>query len=136
MAKITLGWEEWVSLPQLGIPALTAKIDTGAKTSAIHAFAIEPFGSQHAPNVRFGIHPIPHRPDVEIFCSARLVDRREVTSSNGDKELRYVLMTPVKIGDVEGTVEGEFGCSRLRFGGKVGDLRQLVTIRLCCAMAS
>lgn len=105
MAKITLGWEEWVSLPQLGIPAVTAKIDTGAKTSAIHAFAIEPFGSRHAPNVRFGIHPIPHRPDVEIFCSARLVDRREVTSSNGEKELRYVLMTPVKIGDVEWPIE-------------------------------
>lgn len=68
MDQIILGWEEWVSLPGLGLPALTAKVDTGARTSALHAFAIEPFGGQHKPNVRFGIHPIPERPDIEIFA--------------------------------------------------------------------
>lgn len=105
MDRQILGWEEWVALPGLGIPALTAKIDTGAKTSAIHAFAIEPFGNPNAPNVRFGMHPIPDRPEVEIFCSARLVDRREVTSSNGEKELRFVITTPVRIGDMEWPIE-------------------------------
>lgn len=105
MDKVVLGWEEWVSLPGLGIPALAAKIDTGAKTSALHAFAIEPFGTGSAPYVRFGIHPLPDRPEIEIFCSARLVDRREVISSNGEKELRYVIVTPVKIGENEWPIE-------------------------------
>jgi ribosomal protein S6--L-glutamate ligase len=105
MDQIILGWEEWVSLPGLGLPALTAKVDTGARTSALHAFAIEPFGGQHKPNVRFGIHPIPERPDIEIFCSASLVGRREVTSSNGDSELRYVIRTPIRIGRTEWPIE-------------------------------
>ncbi len=105
MDKIILGWEEWVSLPELGLPALTAKVDTGARTSALHAFAIEPFGDAQKPNVRFGIHPIPERPDIEIFCSAPLIGRREVTSSNGEAELRYVIRTSVKIGSVEWPIE-------------------------------
>jgi ribosomal protein S6--L-glutamate ligase len=100
-----LGWEEWVSLPQIGIPAMIAKIDTGARTSALHAFAIEPFGSDQNPYVRFGIHPIPERPDVEVFCSAKLVDRREVTSSNGEKELRHVIETVIRFGEKEWPIQ-------------------------------
>ncbi len=103
--QIFLGWEEWIALPGLGIPAMTTKIDTGARTSALHAFAIEPFGSSQKPYVRFGIHPIPDRPDVETFCSAPLVDRREVTSSNGEKELRYVIRTSARIGDLEWPID-------------------------------
>ena len=103
--QIFLGWEEWMALPKIGIPALTVKIDTGARTSALHAFAIEPFGSAKKPYVRFGIHPIPDRPDVEVFCSAPLVDRREVVSSNGEKELRYVIRTPARIGDLEWDID-------------------------------
>ncbi|MBT3991580.1 MAG: 30S ribosomal protein S6--L-glutamate ligase [Rhodospirillaceae bacterium] len=105
MSQETLGWEEWASFPKLGIPAIIAKIDTGARTSALHAFAIEPFGSDANPFVRFGIHPVPDRPDIEIFCSAKMVDRREVTSSNGEKELRYVIETPVQIGDTIWPIE-------------------------------
>jgi len=105
MEQMLLGWEEWVALPGLGLPALTAKVDTGARTSALHAFAIEPFGGAHKPNVRFGIHPIPDRPDIEIFCSAPLVGRREITSSNGDSEMRYVIRTPVRIGEEEWPIE-------------------------------
>lgn len=103
--QIVLGWEEWISLPKLGIPAIAAKIDTGARTSALHAFAIEPFGSDHNPFVRFGVHPIPDHPEVEVYCSAKLIDRREVTSSNGEKELRYVIETQVRIGDKEWPIE-------------------------------
>ncbi|MEL6363735.1 MAG: 30S ribosomal protein S6--L-glutamate ligase [Pseudomonadota bacterium] len=96
-AALEFGWEEWVSLPGLGLPALKAKTDTGARTSALHAFAIEPFGSVSRPKVRFGVQPIPDRPEIEVFCSADLVDRREVTSSNGEAELRYVVRTPVSV---------------------------------------
>jgi ribosomal protein S6--L-glutamate ligase len=94
-----LGWEEWVALPELGLPAVKAKVDTGARTSALHAVFVEPFGPARARKVRFGVHPIPARADVEIICTAPVVDRREVRSSNGEREQRYVIATPIRIGD-------------------------------------
>ena len=97
-APFAVGWEEWAALPDLGLPALRAKVDTGAKTSALHAFDIEPFGPARSPHVRFAVHPIPGRSDVTIACSAAIVDRREVTSSNGDTDYRYVIETPVQLG--------------------------------------
>ena len=100
-----IGWEEWVALPELGLPAIKAKVDTGAKTSALHAFLIEPFGTAAQPMVRFGIHPIPGRDDIEIYCSAPVVDRREVTSSNGEKETRLVIRTRIAIGEREWKIE-------------------------------
>jgi len=93
-----IGWEEWVALPALGLPALRAKIDTGARTSALHAFDIEAFGPSSAPKVRFAIHPIPGRDDVSIPCSAAIIDRREVTSSNGESEWRYVIASDIVLG--------------------------------------
>ncbi|WP_068115543.1 30S ribosomal protein S6--L-glutamate ligase [Tropicimonas marinistellae] len=93
-----LGWEEWVALPDLGLPAMKAKVDTGAKTSALHAFDIEPFGPAANPKVRFSVHPIPGEEEISIPCSADIVDRREVTSSNGESELRYVIGTDIQIG--------------------------------------
>lgn len=98
MAEFILGWEEWVALPELGIPAVLAKTDTGARTSALHAAQIEPFGPAARPRVRFLVQPWPERPDVEIVCAAPLVDRREVTSSNGDTELRYIVKTQLSVG--------------------------------------
>ena len=100
-----LGWEEWVSLPELGLPAIVAKIDTGAKTAALHATAIEPFGSERRPYVRFKVHPVPDKPEIEINCSAKVVDRREITSSNGETELRYVIETNVRIGEETWPIE-------------------------------
>ncbi|KCZ45459.1 30S ribosomal protein S6--L-glutamate ligase [Hyphomonas pacifica] len=94
-----LGWEEWLSLPDLGLPAIKAKVDTGARTSALHASVIETFGPPDAPQVRFLIQPDPSDPGLEITCSAPVVDRREVTSSNGDTELRYVIQTDVQMGE-------------------------------------
>ncbi|WP_246002206.1 30S ribosomal protein S6--L-glutamate ligase [Pacificibacter maritimus] len=98
-AAFALGWEEWAQLPDLGLPALKVKVDTGARTSALHAFDIEPFGPASAPMVRFNIHPVPGREDIVISCSAKVVDRREVTSSNGETELRYVIGSTIQMGD-------------------------------------
>lgn len=96
---LTLGWEEWINLPDLGLPAIKAKVDTGARTSALHAVEIEPFGPAENPQVRFVIQPDPKNPSLELTCSARVVDRRDVTSSNGETELRYVIETMAAIGD-------------------------------------
>jgi ribosomal protein S6--L-glutamate ligase len=92
-------------MPQLGLPAIKAKIDTGARTSALHAFSIETFGPEHQPKVRFGVHPVEDRDDIEVYCTAKVVDRRQVISSNGLSELRYIIETPIKIGDREWPIE-------------------------------
>jgi len=102
---LVLGWEEWLSLPGLGLAALKAKIDTGARTSALHAFDIETFGPIERSMVRFSVHPVRARDDVVVHCAARVVDRREVASSNGERELRYVIATPVRIGGREWPIE-------------------------------
>lgn len=96
--NFVLGWEEWLELPKLGLPAIRAKIDTGAKTPALHAVEIEPFGSAEKPQVRFLIQPNPNDPSLEVTCSAQVVDRREVTSSNGETELRYVVTSAISMG--------------------------------------
>jgi ribosomal protein S6--L-glutamate ligase len=96
-ADFMIGWEEWVALPDLGLPAIKAKVDTGARTSALHASVIEPFGPPEHPQVRFLVQPDPDRPELEITCSAPVTDRRNVTSSNGDTEQRYVILAKVQI---------------------------------------
>jgi ribosomal protein S6--L-glutamate ligase len=103
--SLILGWREWVSMPQLGLPAIKAKIDTGARTSALHAFSIETFGPDSQPKVRFGVHPVEDRDDIEIWCTAKVIDRRQVISSNGQSEMRYIIRTPIRIGDREWPIE-------------------------------
>ena len=102
--NFVLGWEEWASLSELGLPALKVKVDTGAKTSALHAFAIEPFGEGQR-RVRFGVHPVPGRDDIEVICTGTIADRRQFTSSNGETEWRYVIGTRVRIGAREWPIE-------------------------------
>jgi ribosomal protein S6--L-glutamate ligase len=92
-----LGWEEWLELPELGLPAIKAKVDTGARTSALHAFAIEEIGTRDRPRVRFSVHPIPGRDDFSVVCVADVIDQRDVVSSNGEAEHRYVIRTPVRV---------------------------------------
>lgn len=95
---LLLGWEEWVSLPELGLPALKAKIDTGAKTSALHAYAVEDVEIGGVAMVRFRIHPARRRRDIDIVCTAPVKDVRDVISSNGEKERRTVIETEIEIG--------------------------------------
>jgi ribosomal protein S6--L-glutamate ligase len=105
MGPFILGWREWVALPQLGLPAVKAKIDTGARTSSLHAFSIETFGPENAPRVRFGVHPVDYRNDIEVWCTAKVIDRRLVRSSNGQFENRFIIQTPIRIGDREWPIE-------------------------------
>ncbi|MGD9592970.1 MAG: ATP-dependent zinc protease, partial [Candidatus Berkiella sp.] len=102
---LEIGWEEWISLPELNLPAIRAKVDTGAKTSTLHAFMVEKIVENNETKVHFGIHPIPGRPEIEIFCKALLVDEREIISSNGTSELRYVIRTSAQFGNKKWPIE-------------------------------
>ena len=93
-----LGWREWVELPELNIHQIKAKIDTGARSSALHAFAIEPYRKNGQRWVMFAIHPKQRHSDVFIECHAPIKDRRIVTDSGGHKQRRYVIETQLVLG--------------------------------------
>lgn len=96
--KSIIGWREWLSLPELGIQSIKAKVDTGAKTCALHAFFVEPYIKEKEEWVKFLIHPLQNDTETVIECHARLVEQRMVTDSGGHSELRYVIKTSVLAG--------------------------------------
>ncbi|MFT4823776.1 MAG: hypothetical protein ACJASY_003864 [Halioglobus sp.] len=95
----TLGWREWVGFPELGIKQIKAKVDTGARTSCLHAFRVEPFERDGTSWVSFDIHPIQGRVDKFVSCEAPLIGQRSIRDSGGHEELRCVIETVVTIGD-------------------------------------
>jgi hypothetical protein len=105
LKKRVIGWREWVALPELGIAAIKAKMDTGARTSALHTFCIEPFETNGQTRVRFGIHPQMKRQDIEIFCVADVVDQRLVRDSGGHEEKRYVIRTLLRFAGDQWPIE-------------------------------
>lgn len=95
--KFLIGWQEWCSLPELNIKYIKAKIDTGARTSALHAYNIKEFSRNGIKVLRFDIYPLQGSQDTIIKAEARVLDKRYVMSSNGHKENRYVILTPLEL---------------------------------------
>ncbi|MGQ4276569.1 ATP-dependent zinc protease family protein [Pseudidiomarina sp. E22-M8] len=100
----TLGWREWGALPELGINAIKMKVDTGARTSCLHAFKLEPFARNGENWLRIWIHP-EQGSMREHSCETKIHDQREVTDSGGHTELRYVIKTTLVVGKFEQAVE-------------------------------
>jgi len=99
ISKKIIGSEEWCSFPELGIPAIKARIDSGAKTSSIHAFNILPFRREGQTWVSFEIHPIQNNRRTVIRCERPVIDKRVIKSSSGLGETRYVISALLKFGD-------------------------------------
>ena len=102
---LTLGWREWVSLPDIGIRQVKAKVDTGARTSALHAFEVRPYSDQGRDRVEFRMHPIQKDDNTIVTCNADIIDTRTVTDSGGHTELRPVILTSVLLGDLSKKIE-------------------------------
>ena len=103
--RTVVGWREWVSFPELGVDRIKAKIDTGAKTSAIHAYRPKLVKINEQEFVEFYVHPLQRHREPEIQCRAPLVDSRMVTSSNGQSQQRFVIRTTMVIGGQSRAIE-------------------------------
>ena len=102
-----LGWREWVNLPELGLEHIKAKVDTGARSSALHAFEVRPFTEHGRQRVEFRMHPNQHDMETVVECIADVVDERFVTDSGGHRERRFVIETLLRIGDHEAADRGD-----------------------------
>ncbi|MDH5456679.1 MAG: RimK/LysX family protein [Gammaproteobacteria bacterium] len=102
---LTFGWREWVGLPDLGIRQIKAKVDTGARTSALHAFEVRPFSAGGRDRVEFLMHPIQKNTDTVVTCTADILESRVVTDSGGHKEERFVIATTLSIGKFTWPIE-------------------------------
>ncbi len=93
-----IGWREWLDLPELGITEIKAKIDTGARSSALHAFHIKEIEKDGKRMIHFQVHPYQKDKEITINCEAKLLEWRNVKDSGGHKQYRPVILTPVEIG--------------------------------------
>jgi hypothetical protein len=98
LPQTTLGWREWVTLPALGINGIKAKIDTGARSSSLHAFDIQAIEVDGEQWVEFKVNPQQHETTELVACRAPIKDYRQVTDSGGHRSMRYVIETSICIG--------------------------------------
>lgn len=103
--KMLIGCQEWCALPKLHLPAIKAKVDTGAKTSALHASDIKPFHRQGELFVHFMVHPLQRNTLKEQLCTALVIDQRLVMNTGGQKEQRYVILTTIELGGLSWEIE-------------------------------
>ena len=103
--KMVIGSDEWCAFPSLNIPAIKARVDSGAKTSSMHAINIVRFTRENEHWVRFEVHPLQKNRKVTVHCEAALIDQRVIKSSSGDKEQRPVIRVPLSLGDTSWEVE-------------------------------
>ena len=96
--SLLVGWREWASLPMLNTPLIKVKIDTGAKTSALHAYDLEILETNNKKYAKFVIHPLQKNDNITRYALAEIIDSRVIRSSNGHKEERVVIRSPIKIG--------------------------------------
>ncbi|HKI73695.1 MAG TPA: ATP-dependent zinc protease [Pseudomonadales bacterium] len=99
--KVTLGWREWIALPGFDVDHILAKVDTGAKTCALHAFYIEPFEKDGEAWIRFGLHPNRHSETRVVDCEAPVKEKRDVTDSGSHTENRFVIETLLQVGELQ-----------------------------------
>ena len=100
-----IGWREWVRLPDLLKLPIKAKIDSGARTSSIHCFGTRRFFDAGTPMIEFVIHPLQRRSDPNVVCVMPIKDERLVRSSNGEQEMRIVVETRARLGDISWPIE-------------------------------
>jgi len=100
-----IGWREWLAVPTLDIDQIKAKVDTGARTSSIHAFDVRRFTDRGAPHVSFVVCPRQHRRRPAIQCVAQIRDERPVTSSTGHRQVRYVIRVDIALGGIIWPIE-------------------------------
>jgi len=102
---LEIGWREWAELPSLCDRRILAKIDTGAKTSAIHAYRIREVEIDGRAHVEFRLHPVQKRRQPEIRCVAPVHDKRVFRSSNGAEQERIVIVAKLRLGGRERLIE-------------------------------
>lgn len=100
-----IGWREWIHLPDLGISRIKAKIDTGARTSSLHAFDFEVFSRRGVDMVRFKVHPLQRNTRRTVEAEAPLVDLRRVRNSGGAEDERLVIHTTAELMGVSWPIE-------------------------------
>jgi hypothetical protein len=100
-----MGWREWISLPALGVAAIKVKVDTGARTSSLHAYDIRPVRRRGVLHVRFVLHPIQRNARITVEASAKVLDQRTVRSSAGHEQTRYVIESPMRFLDETWPIE-------------------------------
>lgn len=100
-----IGWREWVGLPALGITSIKAKVDSGARSSSLHAFDIRHFEKDGEQYVRFCVHPYQRKTDSVVETEAKVLEFRSIRSSSGEASERPVIVTDVELLGVTWPVE-------------------------------